>query len=134
MFHARKGHYHLVVNNTISMYGKSLLSKIFCAYGPGMALLTDDHDSKSNVIIENSHFLHNVVTQYGGGVYIYWHKGSSSIEFRKCLICNNIAYIAGTGLFLHESFGDDSSLHFYLKDVLFDYNNVTKKLEKSNLL
>ena len=131
LFRARKGHYHLVVRNTISMYGKSLISKHVCAYGPGMALLTDDYDPKSKVIIENSHFLHNVATQYGGGIYIYMRGGSSSIEFHKCMICNNTAYIAGTGLFLHEAFGGDLSSHFYLKDVLFDSNNVPKKFGKT---
>ena len=129
-FYVLMGRYSLIINNTISTYGKTLTYE--CSFGAGMIIaINSSVDNDDKIIIENSTFSHNVAQQYGGGIVIALLGGSSNIKFRNCIIFNNTGYIgSGLGIFVLDTFDNTPTPSFHLTNVVFESNKVTSKLNE----
>ena len=127
-FSVFSGHYSLIVNNTIIIYGETLTFN--CSFGGGMSFV-DFADNDSEIVIENSNFSHNVAQQFGGGVAMAWFHGSGNIKFENCIIYNNTGYL-GSGLVLYVSnaFEIIPTPTFQFTIVSFDSNKEFQRQDK----
>ena len=124
------GLYSLVMNNTISTYGKALIfstDNYECTSGAGMTLLqVYTPSNESEIIVENCIFAHNFAQDFGGGVAIGLLATAGNIEFKNCTIYNNTAYYgSGMGLYGFSSV----LLTFKFADISFNSNKVPKKVD-----
>ena len=122
--------YSLTMNNTISTYGKTLVSntdKDECAFAAGMTLVHNNGADKPEVIIENCIFKHNLAKQFGGGVLVGWTDAPGNIIFRNCTIYNNTAYY-GSGMLMYAL--NSILLSFHFTDILLDSNKVPIALDR----
>ena len=130
-FSVNTGLYSLIMNNTISTYGKALISSTDnydCTFGAGMTVLQlYTSNNEPDLIIENCIFADNFAQQFGGGVVISWLGSPGNIKFNNCTIYNNKAY-HGSGLILYGL--DSPLLRFHIRDVSFDSNKVLKKVDR----
>ena len=118
------GFYSLTMSNTISTYGKTLISntdKDDCTFAAGMTLLQNNGADKSEIIIENCTFKHNLGQQFGGGIFIGCAGTPGNVLFCNCTIYNNTAYY-GSGMLLYGLNSTLLSLHF--ANILIDSNKV----------
>ena len=129
-FYVFMGRYSLIINNTISTYGKTLTYE--CSFGAGMIIaINSSVDNEDKIIIENSTFSHNVAQQYGGGVVIALFSSSGNIEFHNCIIFNNTGYIgSGLSISVSDSFDNTPTPSFHLTNVVIDSNKVPSKLNE----
>ena len=122
--------YSLVMNNTISTYGKALIfstDKYECTFGAGMTLLQLYTPSNElEIIVENCIFAHNFAQEFGGGVAIALLSATGNIEFNNCTVYNNTAYY-GSGMVLYGFASKLLSFHF--KYISFNSNKVPKKVD-----
>ena len=120
----------LTMSNTISTYGKTLISytDIYdCTFAAGMTLVQNNGVYKPEINIKNCTFEHNLAKQFGGGIFIGWSDTPGNITFHNCTIYNNTAY-HGSAMFLY---GFNSTLvHFHFVNIIFDSNKVLYKFNR----
>ena len=123
------GVYSLTMSNTISTYGKTLISYtgIYdCTLAAGMTLLQSNGANESEITIKNCTFEHNLAELFGGGVSVGWSNTPGNIKFYNCTIYNNTAYY-GSAMLLYEF---NSTLRFHFADIMFDSNKVFYKFDR----
>ena len=124
------GLYYLTMSNTISTYGKTLISytDIYdCTFAAGMTLVQNNGVYKPDINIKNCTFEHNLAKKFGGGIFIGWSDAPGNITFHNCTIYNNTAY-HGSAMFLY---GFNSTLvHFHFANIIFDSNKVLYKFNR----
>ena len=123
------GVYSLTMSNTISTYGKTLISYtgIYdCTFAAGMTLVQNNGADEIEINIKNCTFEHNLAKLFGGGVLVGWSNTPGNIKFHNCTIYNNTAY-HGSAMLLYEF---NSTLRFHFADIRFDSNKVLYKFDR----
>ena len=123
------GVYSLTMSNTISTYGKTLISytDIYdCTFAAGMTLVQNNGADEIEINIKNCTFEHNLAKLFGGGVLVGWLNTPGNIKFHNCTIHNNTAYY-GSAMLLHEF---NSTVSFHFADIMFDSNKVLYKFDR----
>ena len=130
-FASNTGLYSVLINNTISTYGKALTfstDSYDCTFGAGITFLVHSHttDDEPAIIVENCTFAHNFAQQCGGGVFIGWSATYGNIKFNNCTVYNNTAYY-GSGMFLYRFPSTLPTFNFAY--MSFDSNKVPNKVD-----
>ena len=123
------GVYSLTMSNTISTYGKTLISytDIYdCTFAAGMTLVQSNGADEIEINIKNCTFEHNLAKLFGGGVLVGWSNTPGNIKFHNCTIYNNTAY-HGSAMLIFEF---NSTLRFHFVDIRFDSNKVLYKFDR----